>query len=59
MAQLNLQISDQAGEQGIEGACSSEMSVSEPHLPSVIMDIICFSAHNLTDGLLLSAHVDV
>lgn len=59
MAHLNLQISDQAGEQGIEGACSSEMSVSEPHLHSVIMDFICFSAHKLTDGPLLSAHVDM
>lgn len=59
MAHLNLQISDQAGEQGIEGACSSEISVSEPHLHSVIMDFICFSAHKLTDGPLLSAHVDM
>lgn len=37
IAHLNLQISDQAREQGTEGVCSSEMSVNRPDLPSVII----------------------
>ncbi len=37
IAHLDLQISDQAREQGTEGGSSSEMSVNRPDLPSVII----------------------